>query len=223
MAAPDRVPVEELEQLIVQLPGVERCRIAVNDLGFIEEVHVLASDRRPAKQTVRDIESALAAAYDIRLDHKRISVAQVRGVHQGPDLPRFRVHQYRMDLDPIAGRMTAEVQLESGEEGEPGVAGQHQTRYLPSQQMAAVAQATLAALNTVPELPSPLALRDLTQFTLAGFTVVAVAVGFINARGREETVIGQAFVGDDRHRAAAEAALDAYVRAFGVSRDPHAG
>jgi hypothetical protein len=223
MAAPDRVPVEELEQLIVQLPGVERCRIAVNDLGFIEEVHVLASDRRPAKQTVRDIESALAAAYDIRLDHKRISVAQVRGVREGPDLPWFRVHQYRMDLDPIGGRMTAEVQLELAEDGETRLMGQHQTRYLPSQQMAAVAQATLAALNTVPDLPSPLALRDLTQFTLAGLTVAAVAVGFINARGREETVIGQAFVGDDRHRAAAEAALDAYARAFSVLREPHAG
>jgi hypothetical protein len=223
VAAPERVPVEELEQLIVQLPGVERCRIAVNDLGFIEEVHVLASDRRPAKQTVRDIESALAAAFDIRLDHKRISVAQVRGVEERSALPRFRIQHYRMDLDPIGGRMTAEVRLLVGDEGEEAVTGQHQTRYLPSQQVNAVAQATLAAVNLVPEMPSSLALRDLTQYPLAGLTVVAVAVGYVSQRGREQIVIGHAVAGDDRHRAAAEAALDAYDRALRVPHGPHGG
>jgi hypothetical protein len=81
----------------------------------------------------------------------------------------------------------------------------------------------LAAVNLVPEMPSSLALRDLTQYPLAGLTVVAVAVGYVSQRGREQIVIGHAVAGDDRHRAAAEAALDAYDRALRVPHGPHGG
>ncbi len=212
MATSERVPVESLEHLIGQLPGIERCRIAVNDMGLIEEVHVLASDRRPAKQIVRDIESALAAGYSIRLDHKRISVAQVRGVREPDGWVRPVLQHYGMQLDPVGGRMVAEVSLIGAEEGSEPVVGRRESRYLPSHQVWTVAEAALDAVEQM-SAAGPFALRDVATWELAGAHWVAVAVAFVSARGREQMACGTAQVVDDPHRAAAEATVDACDKA----------
>jgi hypothetical protein len=219
MATSDRVPVEALEELITQLPGIERCRIAVNDLGLIEEVHVLASDRRPAKQTVRDIESALAAAYSIRIDHKRISIAQVRGVRGADGWSRPSLHRYGMQLDPVEGRMVAEVEVLTLEDGAEPVVGRREARYLPSHQVWTVAEAALNALQQIPETPGPLALRDVGTWDLAGRSWIAVAVGYVSERGREQVACGTAVMLGDPHRAAAEATIDACEKVVNHHRD----
>ncbi|REJ36676.1 MAG: hypothetical protein DIU84_05550, partial [Bacillota bacterium] len=80
---PDPVPghqvvrVSEIERLLAQLPGVISARLMVNDWGAIEELHVLATTERGPKQIVRDVESTLAARWGIKIDHKKISVAQL--------------------------------------------------------------------------------------------------------------------------------------------------
>ena len=43
----------------------------------LEEVHIIANTIRSPKQIVRDIESALLAIFDYRIDRKLISIAQI--------------------------------------------------------------------------------------------------------------------------------------------------
>jgi hypothetical protein len=51
-------------------------RIVARPGGEVEEVHVLTTESVAPKQTVRNVESALLAHFDLAMDHRKISVAQ---------------------------------------------------------------------------------------------------------------------------------------------------
>jgi hypothetical protein len=198
-----------LETVINMLPDVERSRVLLNEVGQVAEIHVLASDARPAKQIVRDIESAIAVSFDIRIDHKVVSVAQLRGVGGGR-VPDLQVQSYRMDLDPVGRQMTAGVTLLVDGDPERPVTGEHQTGYLPSQQLFAVVQATIQAINQVTGASGRVALRDLRQVPLGDASAVLVALSRLSARQREELGVGAAPDVGDAHAAAVGAVLAAY-------------
>ena len=73
---PDPWGIKRAENLISSLTGVLSARVVVSPQGEVTEIHVLtASDVQP-KQVVRNIESALMAHLGLRVDHRKISVAQ---------------------------------------------------------------------------------------------------------------------------------------------------
>jgi hypothetical protein len=72
------------EELLLSLPGVVSVRLVAKPGGEVEEVHVLTTEEVPAKQTVRNIESALLARYHLTIDHRKVSVAQTAGQKKEP-------------------------------------------------------------------------------------------------------------------------------------------
>ena len=78
--APDPWGVKRAENLISSLTGVLSARVVVTPLGEISEIHVLTQNDMQAKQVVRNIESALMAQLGIKIDHRKISVAQTADV-----------------------------------------------------------------------------------------------------------------------------------------------
>jgi len=68
------------EQLISALSGVLSARIVTGRGGEIEEIHVLTTAEVQPKQAVRNVESALMAQLGIKVDHRKISVAQTAEV-----------------------------------------------------------------------------------------------------------------------------------------------
>lgn len=68
--------VKRAENLISSLHGVLSARVVVSPLGEVTEIHVLAEPGIAPKQVVRNVESALLAQLGLRVDHRRISVAQ---------------------------------------------------------------------------------------------------------------------------------------------------
>src|SRR2546425_11205966 len=78
--APDPWGVKRAENLIAGLTGVLSARVVVTPLGDVSEIHVLTlSDMQP-KQVVRNVESALMAQLGMKIDHRKISVAQTADV-----------------------------------------------------------------------------------------------------------------------------------------------
>jgi len=77
---PDEAPaawmVRRAEELITSLGGVLSCRIVAGRGGEIDEVHVLTNASVQPKQVVRNVESALMAQLGLKIDHRKISVAQ---------------------------------------------------------------------------------------------------------------------------------------------------
>jgi hypothetical protein len=78
--APDPWGVKRAENLISSLTGVLSARMVVTPLGEVSEIHVLTSSDVQAKQVVRNIESALMAQLGVKIDHRKISVAQTADV-----------------------------------------------------------------------------------------------------------------------------------------------
>jgi hypothetical protein len=69
------LPIQRAEELLATLPGVISARIVASASGAVDEIHILTSDEVTAKQTVRNVESALIAHLGMRVSHKKISVA----------------------------------------------------------------------------------------------------------------------------------------------------
>jgi hypothetical protein len=72
--------VRRAEELIASLAGVLSTRIVADRTGAIDEIHVLTTSEVQAKQVVRNVESALMAQLGMKVDHRKISVAQTAEV-----------------------------------------------------------------------------------------------------------------------------------------------
>jgi hypothetical protein len=72
--------IRRAEVLLTSLKGVLSARVVAAPSGEITEVHILTEAGLTPKQTVRNVESALLAQLGLKLDHRRISVAQTAEV-----------------------------------------------------------------------------------------------------------------------------------------------
>ena len=81
--------VEEAEGLLRDLDGVISARMVVDPRGQVEEIHLVTTRDVPPKKTVRNVESALLAGFDLSVDHRKISVAQThrRSTNAGTSPP----------------------------------------------------------------------------------------------------------------------------------------
>ena len=77
---PDPWGVRRAENLLTSLEGILSARVVTTPLGEVSEVHVLAQSGLSPKQLVRNIESALLAQLGLKIDHRKISVAQTADV-----------------------------------------------------------------------------------------------------------------------------------------------
>src|SRR5262249_52500053 len=68
------------ENLLTSLEGILSARVVTTPLGEVSEVHILAQAGLAPKQLVRNIESALLAQLGLKVDHRKISIAQTAEV-----------------------------------------------------------------------------------------------------------------------------------------------
>jgi hypothetical protein len=157
-----RWSIDEAERLLASLSGVISARIVARPGGQIEEVHVLTSEEVGAKQTVRNVESALLAHFDLTLDHRKISVAQTSRpipllaptagtmsvvLDEGEEAVRdgrILFEGQRRETDPVTHRVTVTVAVRWQDdlfEGEASGAD------LPRARLEATADATLRAVE----------------------------------------------------------------------------
>ena len=70
--------VDQYKKLLLGLSGILSARVSLDTHGNIREIHVLATADRNVKQVVRDVRSALSSFFDLDVDHRIISVAQMK-------------------------------------------------------------------------------------------------------------------------------------------------
>jgi hypothetical protein len=81
------LPLRRAEELIATLPGVMSVRIVPSESGAIDEIHVLTTNEVVPKHMVRNIESALMAQLGLRINHRKVSIAQSLDPVRAADLP----------------------------------------------------------------------------------------------------------------------------------------
>jgi hypothetical protein len=208
----NRGAIADIEGTLSRLRGIISARVVTDERGEIVEIHVLADQGRHPKQIGRDIESALFSEFGIRVDHRKISIAQTRDMEEPAVESRLKFLGIDYSIDRASAR--ARVSVGRGDETYVGAAT---TAGGNVNQEQLVARATLEAVQEYLRTTSlrngevAMELRDFTRSETSGRAFFAVTVRVHGERG-DLDLIGSAIVRDDPWRAAACATLDAINR-----------
>lgn len=208
----NRGAIADIERTLSRLRGIVSARVVTDERGEIVEIHVLADQGRHPKQIGRDIESALFSEFGIRVDHRKISIAQTRDMEEPAVESRLKFLGIDYSIDRASAR--ARVSVGRGDETYVGAAT---TAGGNVNQEQLVARATLEAVQEYLRTTSlrngevAMELRDFTRSETSGRAFFAVTVRVHGERG-DLDLIGSAIVRDDPWRAAACATLDAINR-----------
>ncbi len=210
------VSVKDIESLLICLPGLQKARVVVNDWGAIEEIHILTGLGRNPKQIVRDVQSALKAQWDITVDRRKVSVAQIQA-----SLPeaqsRLRYSGMEVKTDARTGKSEIMVRLERFSEGDtPVYVGKAVTDSTETSMLMGVAKATCLAGNLTLEPPHAFFVDDVTTVDIGQQKGVAVLVDLLTPRRNQEQMVGCALVKRDLREACVRATLDAVNRRLEV-------
>ena len=193
-----------LQAKLGRLDGVEAVRVVGTD-SKVDEIHVLARRNKPAKQVVRDVQSLAAAAFDIEVDRRVVSVVQLSdGDLAMGDRPAI------VDISETTdgSRSTVRVTLEWHDDqlvGEVTGAAAAVTR------SRLVAEAVLAALGQALHSEASFAVASVDVPTL-GSRRVAIAQIVLVTNQSERLMVGSSTVDEDESRAVVRAVLDALNR-----------
>jgi hypothetical protein len=192
------------QDIISKIEGVINIKL-VTEEDELKELHILASNHRAPKQIVRDIESALLAAHDYRIDRKVISIAQI-------DMEVKKVCG-RIKYDSISivingCNVDCTVTLEH--EGEEYSASQTAIKTSANKKLV-VAKATMAAVSAIPGHMFVFDIYDVIVHTSRDINFVSVVVNLLND-DLEQVLVGSAVVKNDLNESIVKATLDAINR-----------
>ena len=223
-AAPDSVPdpwgVRRAENLLTSLEGILSARVVTTPLGEVSEVHVLAQSGLQPKQLVRNIESALLAQLGLKVDHRKISVAQTAEVKPIETLERETVREKVLrrsvlfeNLTVAPGRRPHRIQITvTLSFREMTETAEEESSDTPRSRVEAAAKAAVTVLDR-------LLADQAASVALEGARIIEVFdrefafVGVQGLGGRESLLLtGTAEIKESAERAAVFAVLDATNR-----------
>lgn len=192
--------------IICRLPSVINADFVIGDDGHPTELHVLADDRRAAKQISRDIQSALAAKFSVTIDHKIISVAQIPAV---PEPQPARIIYSGLDVCHSAAGYSATVTLQFNKKT---VSGRAKGEFSHLGRTTAVASATAEALNAIFGLRFRASIEDIRTVELSGNRATIVSVQLLTGSHDRELLVGCCYERGDSDIAVVRSTLDAINR-----------
>ncbi len=198
---PVDLDISQLEETVSKINGIFDCRIVAID-DEIKEVHVLASPRRMPKQIVRDIESACMARFNVRIDHKKVSIAQLAG--ETAATKEADICLKKLSLEYTNGNLEVKVQMERHGQCCEGMALGANT---PTLRLRLIAQAILSAMEKA-HANSQFVLEEIRKEEIGRNKVVLVSLLAL-LDGEELQLVGMALLDDSDTHAAADAVLDA--------------
>ncbi len=215
--APDPWGVKRAENLLTSLQGVLSARVVVSPVGEIIEVHVLTQSGIPPKQMVRNVESALLAHLGLKVDHRKISIAQTADVKPIATLEAAAVRGLARKREILfkglevghAGSHRLRVLVTLSVDGED-VTGERELADTPKARMQGAAAATVAVLDTVFE-PGMLELEGVKMVSAFDTELVCAGVHVVEGRSTH-ILIGTAELRGSMEQSAALAVLDATNR-----------
>ncbi|MFH1513135.1 MAG: hypothetical protein ABIG45_07245 [Bacillota bacterium] len=173
---------DRYRELLSNLTGVFASNVDIAEDGSIREIHILGSQSRNPKQIARDVQSALASAFDIRVDHRIISIAQIPsdpifkqdqedGVASKDSASRFYVNGVWQSVQNR--QYTVKVSLRFGDHEYEGSSSCGNTF---AQRMRAASMATLEAVHSFFGTHNVFILLSVEQMQIAGTRVALTAI-----------------------------------------------
>jgi len=195
---------EAWKELVSCLPGILNAEFVLED-ELIREVHILADQSRFPKQIVRDIQSAMAARFQMEIDHRIISVAQIPSL---PSVPKIRLVCQRLELSTGRDGTTVAVTLELNGQQKRGQSEASQSSYDRNR---CIAQATVEAINSFLDTTCRFSLED-WKFVPMGEHIIVLVGLQLSGAGKTEYLVGACPQRDDPNLSVVLATLDAVNR-----------
>ena len=216
--APDPWGVKRAENLITSLTGILSARVMVTPLGEVSEIHVLTSNEMQAKQVVRNIESALMAHLGMKIDHRKISVAQTADVRPIEQMQQEAVRTRAkkrvvvfqgLEVRPAERPQRVVVRVRLAFEGRSAEAEEQGTDTVRNRVEAAARAASQCLDELLPD--NSVALEGATIIEAFDRKFVLVAVHGLGGR-EAQLLTGTCEIRESTERAAVLAVLDATNR-----------
>ena len=216
--APDPWGIKRAENLIASLTGVLSARVVVTPLGEVSEIHVLTTADIQAKQVVRNIESALMAQLGLKIDHRKISVAQTADVAPIEELQEEAVRSRAkkrvvvfqgLEVRPSERPQRVMVRVRLSFEGKDAEAEEQGTDTIRNRMEAAARAAALCLDELLPD--NSIALEGATIIEAFDRKFVFVAVHGLGGR-EAQLLTGTCEIRESKERSAVLAVLDATNR-----------
>ncbi len=196
--------IKDIEKSINSLNGVLFSKIVLADNKEIKEIHVITKDFYSPKKISRDVESLLMAKYNISIDYRKISIAQV--TEEKNHSPRLKFVD--LLITSQGDHLEVLVKLENNDkqfEGKVDCVNWDKNReYI-------VSRATLEAITSFLKGKVFFQVEEIKKINMDEREVVLVAINLINEQGKEN-LIGAALIGDDPYRSLVKAILKAVNR-----------
>ncbi|MDR7857603.1 hypothetical protein [Tissierella sp.] len=198
--------IEIIEQTIEKLDSVVTCKIILGENEAFNEIHIVSNGGRSAKQLVRDIQSVLIATYNIQIDHKKISIAEI----QDDSLKRAesRLKIVSVSHEKNGQRATVKVSLDNHRDiFENSINGINTSRNIDRM----LVDITLKTVEDAYGYEDAFILEDIKTVNVSTEQVVIVIIMAVH-NGSEQRICGSSLVGSDYKEAVVEASLDAINR-----------
>ena len=196
---------EEIESFLTNVKSVLSCKIITDSNDNITEIHVLSDSSRHSKQIVRDIRTTLLSHFNLDVDYKIISVAQVN--KNLPVSSDFRLlyegytNETNSDRIKISTRLSWDEKIYVGEA--EGIKSDKNVL------MVAV-MSTLDAIKKAIDLDCFI-VDDIQSANVAGKDVMLSAITHIE-HGKESMLVGSSIITNNKIDSAIKATLNAINR-----------
>ncbi len=196
---------EEIEYFLANIKSVLSCKIITDSNNNITEIHVLSDSSRHSKQIVRDIRTALLSHFDVDVDYKIISVAQVnKNISINSDfrlLYEGYTNETNSDRIKIGTKLSWDEKQYIGEA--EGIKSEKNT-------LMVAANSTLNAIKKAIDLDCFL-VDDIQAARVSGKDVMLSAITYID-HGRENILIGTSIINSNKIDSTIKATLNAINR-----------
>lgn len=198
--------LEIMERTIEKLDSIVSCKIISGENDNFEEIHIVSNGIRNPKQVVRDIQSVLIATYNIQIDHKKISVAEI---HDN-SLKRFenRLKIMSVSHDNNGQKSIIKVVLDNHRDRfENSKIGVNTTRNIDRM----LVDVTLKTVEDAFGYDDTFILEDIKTVNISTDKVIIVVITSVD-NGVEQKLCGSCLVKNDYKEAVVKATLDALNR-----------
>lgn len=199
--------VENIENYLMKVQSVIGCKVVLDNNDKIGEIHIVSDLRRSPKQILRDIEAVMISQFDMPIDYKKVSIAQVQSgsirLDQDPRL-KLKLIEYNNDGSNVTVKVALEKQGEVYEQDIVGVNTSNNFKRL-------IGTVVLKAVEGYVGVNDVFVFEDVKRVELANVDVMVVSMTSVIS-GKEEIFTGTAKILSDSKEAIARATLDAVNR-----------
>jgi hypothetical protein len=196
--------VEEIEKSINKLNGVLFSKIVLAKNQEIKEIHIITKDFCNPKKISRDIESLLIAQYNIAIDYRKISIAQVREEKDYSNRMKFS----DISVSSTEEQLLVKVKLENKDrvyEGKIDCTNWNRNKeYI-------IARATLDAITSFMNGKIFFQVDEIKTLQMEGKEVILISINLLSSEGKEN-LVGAALVAEDQNKTIVNAILKAVNR-----------